>query len=154
VCMCVCMCVCLHSHLVFVYQCTHTFINIQSYTRTHIQVNASPSLTASTKADRLMKTNLMRDILSVVVPPDFPGRAVCVCAYAVCMCGVYVCVCVLATQMCCVRIVLLYDPLSLLCTLTLTTPIHTHKHTYHTHPRHPNQQRRHGLEQTAPNRQL
>jgi tubulin polyglutamylase TTLL1 len=37
-----------------------------------IEVNASPSLTHSTKADRVMKTKLIHDILKVVVPPDWP----------------------------------------------------------------------------------
>ena len=37
-----------------------------------IEVNASPSLTHSTPADRVMKTKLIHDILQVVIPPDWP----------------------------------------------------------------------------------
>ena len=32
------------------------------------QVNASPSLTSTTSADRIMKYNLIHDTLSIVVP--------------------------------------------------------------------------------------
>lgn len=37
-----------------------------------LEVNASPSLTVTTKPDRIMKTKLIHDILQVVIPPDFP----------------------------------------------------------------------------------
>ncbi|CAM9712632.1 unnamed protein product [Ectocarpus sp. 12 AP-2014] len=36
-----------------------------------VEVNASPSLSATTESDRVMKTTLLRDIFAVVVPPDF-----------------------------------------------------------------------------------
>eukprot|EP00762_Andalucia_godoyi_P007648 ANDGO_07945.mRNA.1 putative alpha-tubulin polyglutamylase Ttll1 len=39
-----------------------------------IEVNASPSLTASTRADRIMKTQLIDDILNIVMPSDFWDR--------------------------------------------------------------------------------
>lgn len=39
-----------------------------------IEINASPSLTASTRADRIMKTQLIDDILNVVMPHDFWER--------------------------------------------------------------------------------
>eukprot|EP00904_Undaria_pinnatifida_P010761 jgi/Undpi1/6815/HiC_scaffold_21.g09291.m1 len=35
-----------------------------------VEVNASPSLSATTESDRVMKTSLLRDIFAVVVPPD------------------------------------------------------------------------------------
>lgn len=38
-----------------------------------IEVNASPSLSATTKADRIMKKKLITDVFSVVVPRDFPS---------------------------------------------------------------------------------
>eukprot|EP00471_Norrisiella_sphaerica_P003421 CAMPEP_0184481484 /NCGR_PEP_ID=MMETSP0113_2-20130426/3026_1 /TAXON_ID=91329 /ORGANISM="Norrisiella sphaerica, Strain BC52" /LENGTH=425 /DNA_ID=CAMNT_0026860635 /DNA_START=81 /DNA_END=1355 /DNA_ORIENTATION=+ len=37
-----------------------------------IEVNASPSLTSTTHADRIMKSNMINDIMETVVPPDFP----------------------------------------------------------------------------------
>ncbi|KAI8846181.1 tubulin-tyrosine ligase family-domain-containing protein [Chytridium lagenaria] len=37
-----------------------------------VEVNASPSLTATTHSDRVMKHNLINDILSIVIPDDFP----------------------------------------------------------------------------------
>lgn len=37
-----------------------------------LEVNASPSLSASTKPDRVLKTRLIDDLMEVVVPPDFP----------------------------------------------------------------------------------
>ena len=37
-----------------------------------IEVNASPSLSTTTKADRQLKQALIHDLLKVVVPPDFP----------------------------------------------------------------------------------
>ncbi|KAI8616579.1 hypothetical protein BC830DRAFT_192520 [Chytriomyces sp. MP71] len=37
-----------------------------------IEVNASPSLTATTLSDRLMKHCLINDILNIVIPEDFP----------------------------------------------------------------------------------
>ncbi|KAI8587649.1 putative tubulin polyglutamylase TTLL1-like protein [Geranomyces variabilis] len=37
-----------------------------------IEVNASPSLSATTQADRLMKYSLVDDILRIVIPDDFP----------------------------------------------------------------------------------
>ena len=36
-----------------------------------IEVNASPSLAASTKADRLMKTRVINDVLNIVAPPEW-----------------------------------------------------------------------------------
>ncbi|CAM9545825.1 unnamed protein product [Choristocarpus tenellus] len=36
-----------------------------------VEVNASPSLSATTESDRVMKMSLLRDIFAVVVPPDF-----------------------------------------------------------------------------------
>lgn len=35
-----------------------------------IEINASPSLSATTAADRLMKHSLINDILDIVVPDD------------------------------------------------------------------------------------
>lgn len=35
-----------------------------------VEVNASPSLTATTRPDRILKTALINDLLSVVIPPD------------------------------------------------------------------------------------
>jgi len=40
-----------------------------------VEVNASPSLSPSTPADRMMKLNLIRDVYRVVVPPDPAGWA-------------------------------------------------------------------------------
>ncbi|KAK7099450.1 hypothetical protein V1264_003588 [Littorina saxatilis] len=38
-----------------------------------IEVNASPSLTATTSSDRIMKYNLMSDVCNIVIPPgEFP----------------------------------------------------------------------------------
>ena len=37
-------------------------------TPSDFQVNASPSLTSTTSADRIMKYNLIHDTLSIVVP--------------------------------------------------------------------------------------
>jgi len=37
-----------------------------------LEVNASPSLSVTTRADRRLKGKLIRDMLAVVVPPDFP----------------------------------------------------------------------------------
>ncbi|KAJ3328634.1 MCM DNA helicase complex subunit [Blyttiomyces sp. JEL0837] len=39
-----------------------------------IEVNASPSLSATTSSDRLMKHCLINDILGIVVPEDFPEQ--------------------------------------------------------------------------------
>jgi len=39
-----------------------------------IEVNASPSLTSTTHPDRIMKSNMVNDIIETVVPPDFPGK--------------------------------------------------------------------------------
>ncbi len=36
-----------------------------------IEINASPSLSATTAADKLMKHALIHDILNIVVPEDF-----------------------------------------------------------------------------------
>lgn len=36
-----------------------------------IEVNASPSLTASTESDRLMKMQVLNDTFNIVVPPDW-----------------------------------------------------------------------------------
>ncbi|CAN0027891.1 unnamed protein product, partial [Discosporangium mesarthrocarpum] len=36
-----------------------------------VEVNASPSLSATTESDRVMKMSLLRDIFAVAVPPDF-----------------------------------------------------------------------------------
>jgi tubulin polyglutamylase TTLL1 len=38
-----------------------------------LEVNASPSLSTTTDADRVLKTQLLDDIFSVVFPPDFPS---------------------------------------------------------------------------------
>ena len=40
-----------------------------------LEINASPSLSITTKPDRVLKTKLIHDLLSVVVPPDFPSTA-------------------------------------------------------------------------------
>ncbi|KAJ3411751.1 putative tubulin polyglutamylase ttll1 [Chytridiales sp. JEL 0842] len=40
-----------------------------------IEVNASPSLSATTVSDRLMKHCLINDILNIVVPEDFPENS-------------------------------------------------------------------------------
>lgn len=37
-----------------------------------LEINASPSLSITTKPDRVLKTKLIHDLLEVVVPPDFP----------------------------------------------------------------------------------
>lgn len=37
-----------------------------------LEVNASPSLSVTTRPDRTLKTNLIHDLLQVVIPPDFP----------------------------------------------------------------------------------
>ena len=37
-----------------------------------LEINASPSLSTTTKSDRNLKTKLISDLLKVVVPPDFP----------------------------------------------------------------------------------
>lgn len=37
-----------------------------------IEVNASPSLSATTNGDRILKHSLINDILNIVVPKDFP----------------------------------------------------------------------------------
>ncbi|KAJ3341810.1 putative tubulin polyglutamylase ttll1 [Entophlyctis luteolus] len=37
-----------------------------------IEVNASPSLSATTKSDRFMKHTLINDILNIVIPEEFP----------------------------------------------------------------------------------
>jgi tubulin polyglutamylase TTLL1 len=36
-----------------------------------IEVNASPSLSGTTSADRIMKHSLINDILNIVIPADF-----------------------------------------------------------------------------------
>ena len=36
-----------------------------------IEVNASPSLTASTESDRTLKMGLLQDAFQIVVPPDW-----------------------------------------------------------------------------------
>ena len=35
-----------------------------------VQVNASPSLSSTTAADRIMKYRLINDVINVVLPPD------------------------------------------------------------------------------------
>jgi tubulin polyglutamylase TTLL1 len=40
-----------------------------------VEVNASPSLSASTPADRLLKSQLMSDVFDIVVPPDLAERS-------------------------------------------------------------------------------
>jgi tubulin polyglutamylase TTLL1 len=37
-----------------------------------VEVNASPSLSSTTRADRVMKCKLIHDVLSIVIPEDFP----------------------------------------------------------------------------------
>ena len=37
-----------------------------------IEVNASPSLTTTTTTDRILKTQLIHEVLSLAVPPNFP----------------------------------------------------------------------------------
>jgi tubulin polyglutamylase TTLL1 len=37
-----------------------------------IEVNASPSLSATTAGDRNMKHSLINDIINIVIPEDFP----------------------------------------------------------------------------------
>lgn len=39
-----------------------------------IEVNASPSMSSTTRGDRIMKTSLVSDILNIMVPPNFPDR--------------------------------------------------------------------------------
>lgn len=41
--------------------------------RSLVQVNASPSLTTTTKADRLLKFKIINDALSIVTPPSWSG---------------------------------------------------------------------------------
>ncbi len=41
-----------------------------------IEVNASPSLSATTRPDRIMKSNMVNDIIETVVPPDFPDSKI------------------------------------------------------------------------------
>eukprot|EP00668_Euglena_longa_P014026 GGOE01017991.1.p1 GENE.GGOE01017991.1~~GGOE01017991.1.p1 ORF type:complete len:408 (+),score=146.40 GGOE01017991.1:110-1333(+) len=41
-----------------------------------IEINASPSLSHTTATDRHLKTELLRDVFDIVIPPDFPdGRS-------------------------------------------------------------------------------
>lgn len=40
-----------------------------------LEVNASPSLHASTKSDRALKMKLITDTLNIVIPPDWPSTA-------------------------------------------------------------------------------
>ena len=42
-----------------------------------IEVNASPSLSASTLRDRVLKTDLINDVLDVVIPTGFPSQRAC-----------------------------------------------------------------------------
>lgn len=39
-----------------------------------VEVNASPSLSTTTKSDRIMKMGLIRDVLSIVVPKDIQNH--------------------------------------------------------------------------------
>ena len=41
-----------------------------------IEVNASPSLSSTTPADRVLKTKLIADLLKVVIPPNFPSTTI------------------------------------------------------------------------------
>ena len=36
-----------------------------------IEVNASPSLSATTEADRVLKMNLMQDCFNIIIPPEW-----------------------------------------------------------------------------------
>jgi tubulin polyglutamylase TTLL1 len=36
-----------------------------------IEINASPALTTTTDADRILKMNLIRDVFQIVIPPDW-----------------------------------------------------------------------------------
>lgn len=40
-----------------------------------IEVNSSPSMSATTSADRLMKHELIDDMLNIVMPDEGPGKA-------------------------------------------------------------------------------
>jgi len=42
-----------------------------------IEVNASPSLTATTSSDRILKHELINDIINIVLPEDFPEGRTC-----------------------------------------------------------------------------
>ena len=44
-----------------------------------IEVNASPSLTASTDADRSMKLEVLNDTFNIVAPPDWQGSGASTC---------------------------------------------------------------------------
>lgn len=39
-----------------------------------IEVNSSPSLSASTQSDRVMKAKVIHDVLSLVAPPEWSAR--------------------------------------------------------------------------------
>lgn len=41
----------------------------------HMQVNASPSLSATTQSDRLLKCKVVHDTLQLVTPPDWDTAA-------------------------------------------------------------------------------
>lgn len=41
----------------------------------HMQVNASPSLSATTQSDRLLKCKVIHDTLQLVTPPDWDSAA-------------------------------------------------------------------------------
>lgn len=36
-----------------------------------IEINASPALTTTTEADRILKMNLINEVFQIVVPPDW-----------------------------------------------------------------------------------
>eukprot|EP00002_Diphylleia_rotans_P011928 TRINITY_DN2346_c0_g1_i11.p1 TRINITY_DN2346_c0_g1~~TRINITY_DN2346_c0_g1_i11.p1 ORF type:complete len:435 (+),score=83.57 TRINITY_DN2346_c0_g1_i11:131-1306(+) len=42
-----------------------------------LEVNASPSMTTTTKVDRLLKTALLNDVCNIVFPPDYPDPKSC-----------------------------------------------------------------------------
>ena len=39
-----------------------------------IEVNASPSLSTTTESDRILKTNLIKDVFQIVIPPEWTGE--------------------------------------------------------------------------------
>lgn len=50
-------------------------ILVDSQLRPHlIEVNSSPSLSTTTVSDRLLKEEVLQDVLQVVFPPDFPSN--------------------------------------------------------------------------------
>lgn len=39
-----------------------------------IEVNASPSLSTTTESDRILKMNLIKDVFTIVIPPEWTAE--------------------------------------------------------------------------------